>query len=391
MIFLQVIAILVLIYVGLNVVYMLLFAIAGTVAKKKVYLEREPSTRFCVMVPAYKGDAVILQTVAANLKQEYPKNLYDIYVIADQFKPETIEALKQYDVTVIEVHFENSTKAKSINKAFEVIEGEYDYVVVLDVDNIMEPAFLTKMNNRLVKNIQIVQAHRAALNHDTSFAILDGLSEEINNHILRKGHAALGFSSALIGSGMVLGFRLFKDLMRGLDAIGGFDKELELRIMRQRIKIHYLASAIVYDEKVRDGEVFQTQRTRWLSAQVYYMRKNFLSGIRHFFNGNFDYSDKILQLVLAPRVLLLGTLFIITAVLYITGFYLYNPAWLTMLVLITIALLLSVPRSYYTKKTFIALVSLPKAYLLYFATIFKLKGANRKFIHTPHGNKEGNA
>jgi len=35
-------------------------------------------------------------------------------------------------------------------------------------------------------------------------ALLDGISEEINNNIFRKGHQTLGLSSALIGSGMAL-------------------------------------------------------------------------------------------------------------------------------------------------------------------------------------------
>ena len=196
MIILQIIALILLIYFGANVAYLLLFAVAGALYRPKQYKHREPVVSFCVMIPAYKGDAVIVNTVIENLKQQYPKNLYDIYVIADNCQPETIDELHKLDATTIEVQFENSTKSKAINKAFEVIEPKYDYVVLLDVDNVMETQFLQKLNNRLVNNVQIIQAHRIALNADTPFAILDGASEEINNHIFRKGHVALGLSSA---------------------------------------------------------------------------------------------------------------------------------------------------------------------------------------------------
>jgi hypothetical protein len=47
-----------------------------------------------------------------------------------------------------------------------------------------------------------VQGHRTAKNTNNSWAILDAISEEINNNIFRKGHRVLGLSSAIIGSGM---------------------------------------------------------------------------------------------------------------------------------------------------------------------------------------------
>lgn len=388
MIILQIIALILLIYFGANVAYLLLFSVAGVLYRPKQYKHREPVVSFCVMIPAYKGDAVIVNTVIENLKQQYPKNLYDIYVIADSCKPETIDELHKLDATTIEVQFENSTKAKAINKAFEVIEAKYDYVVLLDVDNVMETQFLQKLNNRLVKNVQIIQAHRIALNADTPFAILDGASEEINNHIFRKGHVALGLSSALIGSAKAAGFQFFKDIMGEIGAVGGFDKELELKILRRRIKIYYLEEACVFDEKVQQGEVFQNQRRRWLSAQFYYFRRFVFSGFAQLFHGNFDYADKLFQFIMFPRVLLVGVLFIITSLLYATGLDLYNSTWLLLFALNVFALLISVPRKYYNSHTLKALLTLPKAFALFFATLFKLKGANKKFIHTPHGQKK---
>lgn len=388
MIVLEIVAIILLIYFCINVAYLVLFSFAGKFYKTPFYKEREPEVSFCVMVPAYKADNVVINTVKENLKQQYPKELYKIFVIADSFNKTTLKELEQYDCEVIEVSFENSTKAKAINKAFESIEAKYDYVVLLDVDNIMEQKFLQKLNNCLVTNVQIIQAHRVALNTDTSFALLDAVSEEINNHIFRKGHVALDFSSALIGSGKAASFSFFKDLMRDVDAVSGFDKELELKILKRRIKIHYLEDAFVFDEKVRYASVFQQQRKRWLVAQFYYLRRFFFSGCVHLFNGNFDYVDKLFQFLLFPRVLLLGTLTIFTVLLYSIGWQYYGSYALILIVLNCIALIVAMPPKYVNLKTAKALLILPKAFLLFFSNIFKLKGANKTFIHTPHGKKE---
>lgn len=392
MILLKVIALIGFIYFAINVVYLLVFAVAGYLYKPLVYPYRNPVLRFCVLVPAYKGDEVIINTVEQNLLQKYPEELYDIYIIADSFQPQTLEKLSQYRARVIEVQFENSTKAKSINKAFETITEKYDYVVLLDVDNVMERGFLQKLNNRLIKDVQIVQAHRIALNLDAPFAILDALSEEINNHIFRKGHVALRFSSALIGSAKAAGFTFFKDLMKDVDAIGGFDKELELRILKQRIKIHYMDDALVYDEKVRSATVFQNQRRRWLSAQFFYLRRFLLSGFVEFFRqGNIDYANKLFQFLMLPRLLLAGLLIFFTLLFAIAGFSYLQPGWFILLVLNIFTLLLSIPPKYYNKKTAHALWLLPRAFVLYFANFFRLGGANKKFIHTPHGTNKPQA
>lgn len=388
MIVLEIVVAALLIYFCINVAYLLFFSFAGKLYKKNIYKERAAEVSFCIMIPAYKASDIIVNTVTENLKQQYPKHLYKIFVIADGFNSSALAELEKIDVEVIEVSFENSTKSKAINEAFKQIEPIYDYVVLLDVDNVMEQKFLQKLNNRLVTNVQIVQAHRVALNFDTSFALLDAISEEINNHIFRKGHVRVGLSSALIGSGIVAGFSFFKDMMSSVDAVSGFDKELELKILRNRIKIHYLEDAFVFDEKVRSAAVFQSQRKRWLVAQFYYLRRFFFSGCVHLFHGNFDYVDKLFQFLLFPRVLLLGTLSILTVLLYSISWQYYGSYALILVVLNCLALIVALPQKYANAKTARALLVLPKAFLLFFGNLFKLKGANKTFIHTPHGDKD---
>ena len=50
--------------------------------------------------------------------------------------------------------------------------------------------FLKKINAAFAHGYVAVQGHRTAKNMNTSWAILDAVSEEINNNIFRKGHTA---------------------------------------------------------------------------------------------------------------------------------------------------------------------------------------------------------
>ncbi len=373
---------------GFNLLYMLFFSIMGHLLPKPPKLPITKKNKFAIFMPSYKGDEVILNTAKEVLKQDYDSALFDVVVIADSLMPETILELRKSPIIVVEVKFENSTKGKSLNAGIKAVQNNhYDYAVILDIDNVMEPSYLTKLNERLQLGQQVIQTHRAAKNEDTQFSVLDGISEEVNNHIFRKGHKTVGLSAALIGSGKALKYPLFVEIMSEITAVGGFDKEMEILLISRRINIDYADDIIVYDEKVQFAEIFQNQRRRWMSAQLVFMRKYALKGIvKSIITFNIDYLDKCVQLILLPRVINLG----LTGLMIIS--YFLNP-WFGKFFLFTliaqiIVLLISTPKKYFNEKGLSSMARLPYGFFLMFMNLFKLRGANKKFIHTPHSTSQ---
>ncbi|MBM3435592.1 MAG: glycosyltransferase family 2 protein [Bacteroidetes bacterium] len=393
--FFNILLLLVFLWLALSAVYFLFFGFTGLFYRDKKPTE-QPLRKIAVLIPGYKEDAVIIDVAQKALHQSYPGEYFEVIVIADSFQPTTLEKLKKLPVRVLEVSFEKSTKAKSLNRAFEILP-DYDIAVILDADNIMENDFLKKINAHFSKNIRIIQGHRAAKNLNTSFAILDAVSEEINNHVFRKGHRVVGLSSALIGSGMAFDYRLFKSYMSRIKAVGGFDKELEINLLSDRETIHYLHSAIVYDEKIQKPDAFKGQRRRWLSAQYVYFGRYFLKGLRDFFlKGNIDLLDKILQMALVPRILTLGVTILIAFFMALTewvftGLNVFNWFWINtfywylLLGVVVLSFFMAVPAKFYSFRSLRALLSLPKGFGLMLLSLLNLKGANKKFIHTRHG------
>ncbi len=382
------------IYFGFAALYILIFAFAGIFPHKQRIPKNSRLRKIAVLIPGYREDAVIVEVAREALKQDYPAGNFDVVIIADSFQPTTLQELAKLPVRIIEVSFEVSTKSKALNKAMSELGDSYEVAVVLDADNIMAYDFLTKINRAFDSGFTVVQGHRVAKNTNTSFALLDAISEELNNHIFRKGHRVLGFSSALIGSGMAFDYLFFKETMANVKAIGGFDKELELKLLKDRKKIEYLHEALVLDEKVQKSEVFANQRKRWLSAQFVYFRRYFFSGLHQLFlKGNLDFFDKVYQMVSPPRVLLIGLVTILTALYSLCAWFFPNtdflsfsvqqwgPVWL----MVVLAFLFSIPRKFYTSQTMRAVFTLPKAFTVMFVSLFKLKDANKKFIHTQHG------
>jgi len=90
---------------------------------------------------------VILDSAKRALEQTYPATHYRVAVIADSLQPVTLLALRQLPIDVVEVHFESSTKVKSLNTALTSLPDEMDYVVILDADNVMASDFLVKINS----------------------------------------------------------------------------------------------------------------------------------------------------------------------------------------------------------------------------------------------------
>jgi len=375
---------------SLATLYILFFAVAGLFYRQPRVGNPAKYRKMAIFIPGYKEDAVITEVAISALQQQYPMGMYDVVVIADSFREDTLQILRSLPVKLVEVQFEKSTKSKALNRAMETLTTAYDVAVVLDADNIMEPDFLTKINAAFDQGYRAVQGHRRAKNLNNSWAILDAVSEEINNHIFRKGHRAVGLSSAIIGSGMAFEYGFFKSMMSDVHAVGGFDKEIELKMLKQRITIAYLDNAMVYDEKIQEAEVFGNQRRRWLSAQLHYFRNGFPDAFKHLIlKGNLDYFDKAIQFIQPPRILLLAAVMIMGAAFAIANVILglhftYSVSWIILATACIFSLLVSVPRSFYNSKTMAAVAGLPRGAMMMLLSLLRIRGANKTFIHTKH-------
>ena len=375
-----------------NILYLFIFAIASLFRLRVVCPKNESQKKIAVLIPGYKEDKVIIDVARDALGQNYPRDKYEVIVIADSFADATIATLKQLPIKLVEVSFENSTKAKALNKAMSVLPDEYDIAVVLDADNIMAPDFLSQIDDFFAANSRTVavQGHRTAKNMNTPFAILDAISEEITNQLFRKGQRILGFSAAIIGSGVAFDYAFFKNVMLQIEAIGGYDKELEMRLLRNRHKVYYLPDAYVYDEKVQTAGAFANQRRRWLSSQFHYVRLTLGEAVKMLLTtGNLDYFNKVFQWTLLPRIIILGIVCVMIPMCIIIEQYFFGtyltPAWIILGGVCLLSFIMLVPGKFYTIRTLKATVKIPLGLWLMFKNFFALKGANRSFIHTEHG------
>ena len=292
---------------SIKVLYLFVFSVASRLRVAKQEERREHGMRrIVILIPAYKEDKVIMECVESCLCQDYPSTHYDAVVISDKMSDDTNRTLSSLPIQLEIVHFENSTKAKALNLAMSHLEG-YDIALILDADNTIGPDFLRKINQAAFTDTTVAyQAHRTAKNLNTNLAYLDAVSEEINNSIFRQGHVNLGFSSALIGSGMAFQYDFIKNELAGIHAVGGFDRALELSLFKYNKRIGYLPDAYVLDEKIQNQKDFANQRRRWLSAQFHYLGESLGDLPSAIKAGKWDFCDKIFQQMSLPRIIIMG-------------------------------------------------------------------------------------
>ena len=363
------------------VAYPLIYSLASLGTRKSYYPTAHKQHKFVVLFPAYKEDRVIIPVVESFLQQHYPQELYKVIVISDHMQETTNERLAQLPITLLKANYENSSKAKALNFAMDHFErDEFDAVVILDADNIVDTNFLLEINKVFDAGVQAIQAHRTAKNRNTDIAVLDGLSEEVNNSIFRRGHVRLGISSALIGSGMIFNYQWFHDNVKHLVTTGE-DKELEVLLLKQRIFIEFLDEVYVYDEKTQGEKGFYNQRRRWLATQFAQWGRVFKDLPQAILSGNIDYSDKLIQWVLPPRLILFGGIIVMGSIMQIIDWPLALKWWALFLIM-GVTLCLAIPNKLVDDQFKKSINKLPLLFVMMVVNLFRMKGMNKKFVNT---------
>jgi hypothetical protein len=179
--------------------------------------------------------------------------------------------------------------------------------------------------------------------------------------------------------------------MAGMTSVGGFDREMELLFLARGVKVIYNKPAFVLDEKVQKTNVFENQRRRWISSQYHYLAKYFRKGCAALLKGNVTYfNSAVLRNIQLPRLINLGLLVVFTIILFFLRDYLFLGYWIwpAMLGMTALGMALAIPNELYSRTLLVALLQLPGLFFRMLLLMFRLKGVNKQFIHTPHGLSE---
>ena len=253
--------------------YQLMVSICSLVKLKDKPIIEEKNNKFMAIIPAHNEEIVIGNLIASLQKQNYPKDLYDIYVIADNCTDNTAEVARKAGAIVYErFDEEHKTKGYALDWFLkQKIEenAPYDAFCIFDADNIVDVDFLKNMNKKLCQGEEVVQGYRDIKNPTDSWVSAGyAIFYWTMNRFYHLARYNLGLSPLINGTGFMVKFDLVKPT-NGFDTVTlTEDIEFSLKTIISGKKLGWATDAIVYDEQPVGFKQSWSQRSRWTVGHI---------------------------------------------------------------------------------------------------------------------------
>jgi len=231
-----------------------------------------PSNKFAIVIAAHNEEPVI-EPLIDNIKRlDYPRNLFDIYVVADNCTDRTAHLATKAGAHVYK-RFNQDKRGKGyalewmFKKLFS-LNHNYDAVVIFDADNLVKTNFLMEMNNKLCEGEKIIQGYIDSKNpYDTWVTNTFSIAFWLMNRLIQLSRYNLGISNTLAGTGMCISYEVLKKLGWGAHSLTE-DLEFTMKGLAYGIKTSWAHDAVVYDEKPLTFMQSCRQRKRWAQGQI---------------------------------------------------------------------------------------------------------------------------
>ena len=357
--------------------------------------------KFAIFVPAH-NEGVVIDNIIHNLdKLNYPKDLYDVFVIADNCTDDTAEVAREAGATVLERFNKKETgKGFALQWAFGEIlykeNNDYDVAVIFDADNLVNKSFLKEMNNKLCDGHKVIQGYIDSKNPNDSWITASySMAFWSANRLFQSARYYLGLSCEIGGTGFCMDVNVLKEI--GWDATSLVeDLEFTMKLNMAGHRVAWANEAVIYDEKPLTLAASWNQRRRWMQgfADVCsrYFFKLIIMGIKKREMALIDCAIYTLQ----PFILVLGGLILVMPAINAVAFdgemfLLTSNVAPDFFIVYGIVQLLMLPISlFYDKKFSYRMFLFYPIYLMYCLTwipiaaqgIFMMK--QREWSHTVH-------
>lgn len=294
-------------------IYLFFLIVTGLRKQERNYEIVAPKKRFLVLVAAHNEEAVIAGIVD-NLvnKMNYPKNLYDVYVIADNCSDKTAAISLAGGAKVVEHTSEPGEpkgKPHGIRYALAQLDtqlADYDLVAFFDADNLVDPEFFNEMNSQFLSDeqIKVSQGYLDSKNPDDNYISLSyaGVYYQTNRYF-QAAKTRLGLSASLGGTGFVVDCGTLQEIGWTADSLTE-DLEFQIQCQLKGYKIAWNHFTFIFDEKPTGFRQSVVQRLRWTRGHWTVKKRYFTKLIKGFFqtrtaNGKRNWSllDSALYLI----------------------------------------------------------------------------------------------
>lgn len=305
-----------------------LFYIPVTLLHRRQRPSPAPLRRYAVLISARNEEQVIAQLLDSINKQDYPRELITVFVVADNCTDSTADVAARHGAVVYRrFDMKHVGKGYALNFLLRQIADDYNEdafegYFVFDADNLLKGDYISEMNKVFSAEHPIVTSYRNSKNYGDNW-ISAGYSLWFmrESEFLNHARMILGTSCAISGTGFLFSREILK-------SCGGWrffylteDIEFTVHNVLEGVKIGYCGSAELYDEQPVLFSQSWKQRLRWAKGYLQVFNKY---GFRLFY-GIFKYRDFgciDMSMSIMPAIALSFSALICNIVMFFSGLYL---------------------------------------------------------------------
>ena len=256
-------------------IYKIFYHIYGLFPSKK-FPEAKTKHRFAILVPARNESKVIDGLLKSFEECDYPKELFDVYVIVESQDDPTVEICKNYDFaqSFVRPNLDVKSKGGALDQAIRhIIENKiaeekgYEAYFIFDADNRIAKDYLDQMNNVFDQGYDLALGYRNSLNwNDGWVASCSALTFSMINTFQNKCRARFTQNVLVSGTGFYISAKV-------INSLGGWpfqtlteDAEISYYASLNNLKGTYNEYAEYFDEQPISLKVSWNQRLRWVKG-----------------------------------------------------------------------------------------------------------------------------
>lgn len=256
-------------------IYQLIISLFSFIKLKDKPFVVNKDHKFLLILPAHNEEAVIGNLINSLKELDYPKDLYEITVIADNCTDQTEKIAKDLGVKTFVRNEEDPNKKtkgyalqKFLRKVLDDPKMDYDAFCVFDADNIVDKNFLKVMNKHLCQGEEVVQGYRDIKNPTDSWISAGyAIFYWMMNRFYHLARYNAGLSPLINGTGFMVKFDAIRETGWNTNTLTE-DIEFSLKTIIQGKKLGWAVDAICYDEQPVKFKPSWSQRQRWTMGHI---------------------------------------------------------------------------------------------------------------------------
>nr|WP_243108452.1 glycosyltransferase family 2 protein [Maliibacterium massiliense] len=260
------------IFILFTVMYLYQIVYVGVALFKKKKRDDKPHAlhKYAVITSARNEEAVIGAFIQSVKQQNYPADMLDVFVVADNCTDNTAETARQAGAIVYERFNKRFVgKGYALDFIFKIIasahsDAHYEGYFIFDADNLLDENYVAEMNKVFDDGYRIVTCYRNSKNYDTNW-ISAGYSLWFLREAkyLNNARMLLGTSCAVSGTGFLVASDVIRKNNGWKYHLLTEDIEFSIDSVIHGECIGYCGTAKIYDEQPKTFEESWNQRLRW--------------------------------------------------------------------------------------------------------------------------------